>query len=159
MKSVSGNILEICTPGGVLFHQVNTLGAFGRGLAKQIRDRWPDVADDYEHFCMKATNNPDGLLGTYLISVPEEDDLAPYVMRRQIVHLFGQKSIGGPNTGRHTNYTALAEALKGTARYLRNKDCYFPDHLGCGLGGGDWLFVMQLIEENYPNATIVKLPV
>lgn len=149
MKQIIGDILELLPPGGVMFHQVNTLGKFGAGLALNIRKKWPTVAADYETFC--ATHSP--CLGDYKVSeVP--DAPSTQTRRRYVAHLFGQDSIGRDKL--RTNYTALAEAMQQLRCDYQWRPCYFPYKMGCGLAGGNWDFVQILIEENFPDATIVK---
>lgn len=153
MNIVEGDILKLLPSGGVLFHQVNTLGKFGAGLARQIKKKWPEIAKDYTDYC--KTKDELYLAGTYLKSDVQTDTYLAYTARRCVIHLFAQKTIG--KTGRHTIYTLLAIALAAAAPAYRNRPCYFPYKMGCGLGGGDWNIVQTLIGENFPNATIVRL--
>lgn len=161
MKIIEGDILKVLPPGGVLFHQVNTLGKFGSGLALRIRRLWPDVAEHYERAVRVESDrcgDAHGLLGRFAVAWISADDHDPWALRRGVCHLFAQKTIGRAGTGRHTNYTALACALSDAAQYYSDRECFFPYGMGAGLGGGNWEFVQILIEENFPNATIVKLP-
>lgn len=157
MKIITGDIIELLPPGGVLFHQVNTLGKFGAGLALNIRRKWPEVAEHYERLVrIEAAPYGDtsGLLGNFRVSWLKADELTPWARRRGVCHLFAQTTIGRDR--RHTNYTALARALHAAADHYAARECYFPHGMGCGLGGGDWTFVQALIEENFPNAIIVQ---
>lgn len=49
IKFVNGNILTFPErdEDTIICHQVNCKGVMGAGLAKQIRDKWPDVYDRY----------------------------------------------------------------------------------------------------------------
>lgn len=53
MKHVKGDILTTPTQNEdtVICHQVNCCGVMGAGLAKQIRDKWPVVFDEYKKIC------------------------------------------------------------------------------------------------------------
>lgn len=149
MKIVTGNILELLPRGALLFHQVNTLGVFGAGLARQIRDKWPSVAKSYHAY----TANASPCLGDHWISVVEEDGDAGY-KSRHVVHCYAQDGVGTDK--RYTHYTSLAKIFSDLR--MTQQPCYFPYKMGCGLAGGDWNIVSVLIEENFPDAVIVRLP-
>ena len=50
IKFVNGNILTFPErdEDTIICHQVNCKGVMGAGLAKQIRDKWPVVFDEYK---------------------------------------------------------------------------------------------------------------
>lgn len=160
MRITHGDLLD-APPGAIIFHQVNTLGIMGAGLALQIKRKWPEVFKEYQAYCTSRTLAPRGmkgtLLGTWLIGCPNDQLELPNAKMRQVCHLFAQdhlrKSLQEP---RATNYTALAMALQSSAVHWAHRPCYFPYGMGCGLAGGDWKVVSALIEENYPNAILVR---
>ena len=49
VKLIEGNILTspTCNENTIICHQVNCRAAMGAGLARQIRDKWPVVFDEY----------------------------------------------------------------------------------------------------------------
>lgn len=46
IKYIKGDILDVTE--GIIVQQVNCFGVMGAGLAKQIRDKWPKVYDNYQ---------------------------------------------------------------------------------------------------------------
>lgn len=54
IKHVKGDILTTPTRNEdtVICHQVNCCGVMGAGLAKQIRDKWPVVFDEFVSFSL-----------------------------------------------------------------------------------------------------------
>lgn len=60
---IEGNILTLPTrnENTIICHQVNCRAAMGAGLARQIRDKWPVVFDEYvkttriSHYGMRRT--------------------------------------------------------------------------------------------------------
>lgn len=57
---------------------------------------------------------------------------------------------------RQTNYAALAAAIFGEMKVHPNATFRIPYGLGCGLAGGNWVTVLDLIEEaaNAWNANV-----
>lgn len=66
-----------------------------------------------------------------------------------VVNLFGQNGYGRGE--RQTNYAALAAALfsffRDCARNNQDVTIRLPYGLGCGLAGGDWDTVLEIISD------------
>lgn len=148
LKYVKGDILD--APNGIIGHQVNCMMVMGSGLAKQIKDKYPRVYTEYVEIMGKA--EPRNRLGKCQIIEVRPGQLF-------VANLFGQFNYG--RNGRHTDYNALAQALYGLNDW-HNKYCpidfpiYIPSGIGCGLGGGSWEIVNNIIKNAVPNAIIVR---
>lgn len=94
---IEGNILTPPTrnENTIICHQVNCRAAMGAGLARQIRDKWPVVFDEYVKVCSPKK------LGDFQVV-----QVAPQLY---VANLFGQLSFGRDK--RQTNYAALGTAL------------------------------------------------
>ena len=146
MKIVNQNILEVQGP-AILAQQVNTKGVMGAGLALQIRDKWPIV---YKHY----TGDTPQLGQCQIVEIYGEGIL--------VANLAGQRGYG---TGKQTNYGGLSDALNFLRKYRDDRyawsgqliPTYFPYGMGCGLAGGDWKVVSELIEYYFPEAIICKI--
>jgi len=139
MQIINKDITQIGE--GVICHQVNCQKKMGSGLAKAIRSKYPSVYDDY----MKH----DWQLGDCQI-VPINDHL-------MVANLAGQDRYGYDGE-QYTDYSALRDALI-TARIAAQGaglTLYIPFGIGCGLGGGEWTEVSDIIEEVAPNAVVCK---
>lgn len=142
MKIIKGNILHV--KDGYIFHQVNCLGVMGAGLALQIKQNFPNVFKHYQNLVKQENSD---LLGKAQV-VTVEDNL-------KVVNVFGQLKIG--RNERQTNYDALERAFSSMNEEIRNSDkVYFPYGFGCGLAGGDWDIVSNLIIKYFPNVIFVK---
>lgn len=137
MQIINKDILTVDR--GIICQQVNCRRVMGSGLAKAIREKWPKVYEEYRLY----ENNTLG--ATQIIHL--KDDL-------YLANLFGQADFGTDK--RHTQYGALAFAIEQAAYFAHAKrlDLYLPYGIGCGLGGGDWEVVSQLINFVAPNGTI-----
>lgn len=149
MRIISGDITTIeC---GIICQQVNCMGVMGSGLAKQIRDLFPNVYNEYKYLC-DNTEVKMNLLGSIQVvkAVPNSKKLL-------VVNLFGQYSYG--RNGIHTNKDAFRKALKklrSRSIELDMKQVYIPYGIGCGLGGETWENISKIIEQELPSAIIVK---
>ena len=45
----------------IIVHQVNCRGVMGAGIAKQIKEKWPDVYTSYRDLLLQQDNDPLGL--------------------------------------------------------------------------------------------------
>lgn len=133
----------------VICHQVNCQGVMGSGIAKQFREKWPVVYNDYKQFCEEKTKEHCGatykLLGD--ICMVKVDDFN----NTFVANLFGQNYYGRDGK-RYTSYDALETALIKLKTWcmMNNKDkpvkIGFPDHMGSTLGGGNWKIVESIID-------------
>lgn len=150
VKQVNGDILEFSE--NLLIHQVNCKGIMGAGLAKTIKNRYPEVFDDYKDAISLYNFNEDELLGSYTMTALVKDKF--------IVNLFGQNEFG--NDRRYTSYSALVIGLfaifKRAKKY--NYSIAIPYRMGCARGGGNWTYVYSYIcmlsEEFGVDVTIYK---
>ena len=121
-------------------HQVNCRGAFGAGIAKQIKEKYPDAVSAYTAACWNHGANENGPLGKIATWVNPQTG-------QTIVHVFSQKDFGRDRTIRYTSYDALADALNALKRLAPFKSrIAFPWNFGCCLGNGDWKIVRAIIE-------------
>lgn len=152
----SGNLLDANVD--YITHQVNCQGVMGSGIAKQIRDRWPHVYDEYKWFldCSKNIWKKPAL--GRLHAVYENPDLAPNC--RVIINFFSQYHYL-PRNVVNTDYDAFrscCEELRTIIGSHRDRVIGFPYKIGCGLAGGDWTIVESIIStvfEDY-NVEIYK---
>jgi|688.fasta_scaffold573284_2 O-acetyl-ADP-ribose deacetylase (regulator of RNase III) len=137
IKIAKGNILEATED--IIAHQTNCMGVMGGGLAKQIRDKYPNVYKEYKSFCNKAQL----LFGNVQLITCSDG--------KTIANLFGQYGYG--NDKQYTDYKALEESLENMLFLIRpfKKSIALPYKLGCGLAGGDWNIVYKIIEKVFED--------
>lgn len=136
----NGDILESRAP--IILHQVNCAGVMGAGLAKQIRQKYPSVYNRYRDFALGYDFSANQLLGFSLFTSINLDEKLPF-----IVNCFAQDEFGRDKV--QTNYEALNDCFLDVELICRQSyDCCtiaIPDHIGCGLAGGDWSIVHEMI--------------
>jgi O-acetyl-ADP-ribose deacetylase (regulator of RNase III) len=122
----------------IIVHQVNCQGKMNSGIAKQIRERWPEVYNNYMGF-WSSREDKSSLLGNVQIVEVSPDKF--------VVNLFGQEHYGYDGR-RYTSYDALYEGLlciKNMAQKY-NKSIAIPFKIGCERGGADWFIVDAIIQ-------------
>lgn len=138
MKEIRGNLLNATE--NIIMHQVNCKGVMGAGVAYQIR-RY--LLSDYEYgryieVCQSHTAKE--LLGNYMIHTTSKND-------QGIIDLFGENI--PTETEVDTDYNALEKALSAAVHFTvaHNLSIALPGYLGCGLAGGDWEIVYNMIRK------------
>lgn len=125
------------------------MGVMGAGLAKQIRDKFPRVYEQYR----RAYERDQLALGKIQV-VRVTDTLS-------VANLCAQEKFGREKI-QYTDYPALETCLEKLATWKTehrpNADIYFPKNMGCGFGGGQWWQVMLMIAKHFPTAIIATLP-
>lgn len=137
IKEIDGNLLDDSLNLSVIGHQTNCLGVMGAGIARQIKEKYPNVYLEYHNYCKK---DPHKCLGTTQLV-----ECGDY---RYIANIFGEYSFTESiapyksDKPRHTDYAALRSALLELKEKMEKSDNMktlgLPYKLGCGLAGGDW---------------------
>lgn len=155
---VTGNLLT--NPNvEVIGHQANCQNTFGAGIARSIKEMYPE-AYRVDTMCAAKEMN---VLGSFSAAHINH----PTTKLRMIFNLYGQ-NLGTDHSKklvRKTNYEALYSALEKMANLLSETDpasralvVGFPWGMGCGLGGGNWNIVERMIEvafDGYAEDVIV----
>lgn len=130
-------------PSGLICHQVNCKGNMGRGVAKTFKEKYPDVFAQYVYLCHNVC--ADALLGTCLF---DEDTVC----------MFAQDDWRGHNVC-NTSYAAFRCCCKQIVAYLKRHDPSIPINMPCGigagLGGGDWLIIYSILEEEFEGYNLI----
>lgn len=131
-----GNIFDSET--GVVAHGVNIHGVMGAGIAKEVRQRHPDVYELYKEHCRLGT-----LQTGMLLPIFSETDVSP----RWIFNISSQDAPGA-----HASYAWLEEGVRKSYDFLELKGLRgiaFP-RIGAGIGGLQWARVEKILT-HYAN--------
>ena len=134
MNIIQGDVFN-CSENTIL-HQVNCLGVMGSGVARQVKEKYPEVFNAYYRYC--KTHLAKDILGDVLIC--EADD------GKYIANLFGQIGFG---SGLQTDYEAFKKAIKGFNRVAtkRGLTIAIPYKIASDRGGADWNIISEIIEK------------
>lgn len=152
IKHIKCDIFE--SGADVICHQVNCQGVMGSGIAKQMRERYPKVYNEYKRRC--DIYAPKALLGTAQFVGTSVTYRTPFL---GIFNLFGQENFGYDGKC-YTDYTALYKCFEKVKEdiygaSLSGKDRYtiaIPYLMACHRGGGDWNVVYKIIEEVFADS-------
>lgn len=136
IKHVKADIFT--TDCDIIVHQVNCYGVMGSGIAKQVKERYPNVYCFYYSYCEKEKDK-NKLMGKVLMVNTLEDKT------RIIANFFSQESYGYGK--QFTSYEAFRECLEYLKDNYSNYSIAFPYLIGCKRGGGDWNKIYGMIEE------------
>jgi O-acetyl-ADP-ribose deacetylase (regulator of RNase III) len=139
----TGNLLDAQTD--VIAHQVNCQGVMGSGVAKQIKEKWPDVFEKYQ-YRVKMANYP--VLGDCQLIQIEQNKF--------VANLFGQKYYGRENF-RYTSYDAIYDALTKLSAYMQEKNCKsvaIPYKMSSDRGGADWNVILTMLSSVFKHTNI-----
>lgn len=132
---IKGNLLG--SDCDYICHQVNCQGRMGSGIAKQIRNWFPEVYESYMDICTDERLTPEDILGTI--------DIVGTNARYDVISIFGQLNYGYDGV-QYTSYVAFGHALEQIKEAIpEGSKIGFPKNIGCGLGGGNWTVIYNMI--------------
>lgn len=126
----------------VLIQQCNCFHTQNAGLAKNIRQEYPEVLN----VDLATLYGDINKLGTFSYVMPERKNIS---QTGYIINLYGQYRYG---KGLQTDYDAQRKGLSKIAEFLSCQGTLETIKigvplLGCGLAGGDWSVVQKIIQE------------
>ena len=136
IETIKGNLLAAK---GIIVHGCNAQGVMGSGVAKAIREKWPVTFKKYrEHYERYGSR-----LGAV---IPVWVDVDTLVINGITQEFYGRDG------KRYVDYDAVRSVFKFTRGWAQewNMPVNFP-LIGCGLGGGDWQIIENIIEEELPG--------
>ena len=113
-------------------HGVNCKNRMGSGVAKVLFDKYPDVKTEYHKFCKNLSFSP----LNYVQSINCNDKV--------VFNCFTQENYGYDGK-RYVNYGAIVKCFTNLVE--RGITKLAIPKIGCGLAGGDWNIVEQLIND------------
>ena len=132
-----------------IIHGCNTLGKMGAGAAKAIAEKWPTVKEVYQ----KSPNKH--ILGEVIIAPTHTHALflEPKVIT-MVYNVIIQDRITGPLP--RISYDALEKALISYKIQILNNidEPVAITKIGCGLAGGDWSIVKDMLNEHLPTCKL-----
>ena len=152
----------------VIAHIVNNLGGWGAGFVLALSKRWPEPEAAYrgwfENDKRQAHSGPQN--STFELGRVQFVSVGPDTI---VVNMLAQDGYVGPNNPVAVDYAALRDCLAQVSAEIVF-DIAIGDHdavelhmprIGCGLAGGDWNMVEDIVEEvvsDVINVVVYDLP-
>jgi hypothetical protein len=133
-------------------HVCNNINSFGAGFAGAVAKHYPSVKENYHLLGNSFLKNNLGY--TQFVEVAKDKR---YGHKLIFANMIAQNGIISSNNPRPLNYLALAKSMVGVGKYIQNnfdKESKIQIHapkFGCGLAGGDWNFISDLIKDIWNN--------
>lgn len=129
----------------IIAHGCNAQGVMGSGVARALRDKWPQVYTDYR----EEYKNYGLALG---------DVITTEVDFKYICSVITQEFYGRDNK-QYVDYNAILKCFDNLTNHPWedwhvNLVVAIPK-IGCGLGGGDWNVVETILKENFNDFTFI----
>ncbi|MEM6927397.1 MAG: macro domain-containing protein, partial [Myxococcota bacterium] len=137
MKVVRGDLLALAQQGrfDVIVHGCNCQVAMGAGIAKSIRDRFPEA---WEADRATAKGDP-AKLGTVSVAEVARDGTT-----FTVVNAYTQDQWRG--RGRKVEYGAVRAAMMEVRNRFSGRRIGYP-RIGAGLAGGDWGVIARIVDD------------
>lgn len=143
IHEVDVNLLEFSVITAFI-HQANCFHTMGSGIAKQIREKYPEM---YEADKKSGPRGDNRRMGSYSYAVCHDGKIG--------YNLYSQYNFGGGI--RHTSYDAIVSGLdkiKVNAVTQGVEKIGLPYKMGCALGGGSWRIVRAIIDDAFENSAL-----
>lgn len=136
-----GNILDAK---GIIMQGCNAQGVMGSGLAKDIRNKWPEVFSVYADYINDKRISGEGFMGDAIPFVPNESNVV-------IMNCITQEFYGkyGQEPGkRYVSYKAIDTAFRRVYEFIKAGQMYDINYplIGAGLANGDWSIISAIID-------------
>lgn len=147
VREVRGDLLK--SNCDMICHQVNCRGVMGAGLAKKIAEQYPLVFKVYRDWYNKGCSKLGDL------------DIVRVTPKLMVCNMYAQDGYGRDR--QYTDYEAFKDCLDGIVDFIRTSESKhdfkirkigFPYNIGCGLAGGDWSIVRELIENRFATEDV-----
>lgn len=114
----------------VIGHGVNTVGVMGAGVAKIVRDKFPETYKLYVDDCNKGFLLP----GTAIPGNPENGKVIFNIASQEL-------------PGKDASYSWLAQAVEFAVQTCKSCDVHSMamPQIGCGIGGLEWEKVEKIL--------------
>lgn len=135
-----GNLLEDHAEAFV--NAVNTVGVMGAGIARQFKQKFPEMFEQYEKDCQQGNVK----LGQMHIYKRTSQTSPKYIINfPTLEHWSDQATLENIEKG-------LANLIQITKKLNIHSIAIPP--LGCGIGGLNWADVKVLVEQTFANENI-----
>lgn len=142
VKDITCDVFD-CEP-DVIIHQANCQNTMGTGIAKTLKDKWPEV---YEADCYAKQKNQNKLGN---ISIADINDNNTSVLN--VLNCYSQFYYGRDK--RYTDYEAFSKCLEKVREFCETaniKVIAAPNRMGCMNASGDWRIIRPMFDVTFEN--------
>lgn len=123
----------------VIVHVCNDVGGWGQGFVMALSANWSEPEHEYRRWSKRRSNPPFKLGHVQFVEVEKQ---------MWVANLIGQHDIRGRAGRVPVRYEAIREGLERVADFaLEHSATVHMPRIGCGLAGGQWDDVEQIVDE------------
>lgn len=139
MKYINGNLLDATS--GIIVHGCNAQGVMGSGVAKAVKDKYPEAYQKY--------------YAEYLYGLLTPGWISVYNPSRYLTIVSGitQEYYGRDKNVVYVDYDSLAEVFRKVKSIWPGVPVHIPK-IGAGLANGDWEIISRIIDTIYTDASV-----
>lgn len=136
-------------------HVCNNINAFGAGFAGAVARKYPIVKENYHLLGSNFLKNNLGYV--QFVDVYKDTN---YGHRLIFANMIAQNGTISNTNPRPLNYLALTKSMVNIAKYIgqhfdiENRVQIHAPKFGCGLAGGNWNFVEELIKDIWTSIPV-----
>lgn len=155
-STIKGNLFEFIEPrirsgnsgsSVIVPHVCNNIDLFGAGFAAAVSKQYPIVKENYHLLGKNFLKNNPGYV--QYVKVMEDKNYGHSLI---FANMIAQNSTISKSNPRPLNYRYLVQSMIDIDKFIKSKfhdqkiEIHTPK-FGCGLAGGDWNFIADLIED------------
>ena len=143
VQEIDADLLDYPLQG--IIHQANCMHTMGSGIARLIREKYPEA---FDADLKSGTKGDSHRLGSYSVAHCLKED-------KYIFNLYGQYNYG--HMARFTSYDAVDRGLRKIEAYAQENHLStlgLPKKMGCMRGGGSWHIVRAIVEDVFNESPI-----
>ena len=133
---------DICeAPERVVIQGCNAQGVMGSGVAKALRNKYPEVYIEYMTDYRRGLFKPGYVVHT---------KLSPPHNNKWVCSIISQERYGTDGK-KYARYSSLVKGVEAVRKFVFQTGMtgIATPKIGCGLGGLDWEIVSELLDENF----------
>lgn len=147
LTEISGDLLDVRN--GIICHQVNYYGVMGGGVAAAIADKLLSAEQyaAYSDYCKQAGRTALGNV-QFLVCAPGLVVANMFCQDEALARTGGDFCI--------TDYDLMHACFKRVRdlAQVTGLTVYAPRNIGCGIAGGDWGTVRQIIQDVFGDSSV-----
>ncbi|MEN7550935.1 macro domain-containing protein [Rapidithrix thailandica] len=142
IREITGDLILQAQDFDVIVHGANCFCTMGSGIARQIRQTFPEAFEVDQ----QTTKGDRDKLGTLTFT----QNTHPIVVNAYTQYRYGRDKM-------HCDYEAVKSCMQALKQQFSGKKIGMP-LIGAGLAGGDWEIIFSIIQEELADedVTIVK---
>lgn len=122
----------------IITHVCNDIGGWGRGFVLALSKKWTEPESEYRAWFERQSDPPFELGQVQFVEVE---------IQLWVANMIGQRDIRSQGTRPPIRYEAIRAALGRVADFaMEHSASVHMPRIGCGLAGGEWQEVEQIIE-------------